>query len=228
MDKIQEIAKNGYQILCDVIAEMPLKNKVFYADEFILQQGEAISSLYWITLGEYSMHYCADNGKAFSLGQRFVSNCIIGELEYLTDTPSQFSVVANEQIDVKIIPISVMNDILCSHAQVGIWLSHLLSKSYQIGMARTMERFLQPLVFNVAMDIYQRYQQHKPLIEFNQVFREAERFGCSERTYRRAMTQLIEENYIQKNSDGYFISDLNKFELLLKHSSVGCDSLLST
>ncbi len=222
METIQHIAEHGYQTLCRLIDSMSLKQKTFEPCEYILQQGEPITCLYWITLGEYTMHYSAENGKTFSLGQRFVSNCIIGELEYLTHTPSQFSVVANERMDVKVIPLMVMNQILSTHAEVGVWLSQLLSKSYQTGMARTMERFLQPLVFNIAADIYQRYQQNQPLVDFGQVFREAERFGCSERAYRRAITQLIEEDYIHKQADGYFIHDVSKFNRLLKLAAPHC------
>lgn len=154
--------------------------------------------MYWITLGEYTMHYNAENGKTFSLGQRFVSDTIIGEIEYLTQTPSQFSVVAHEAMAVKVIPLAMMDSILTSHVEVGVWLSQLLSLSYQRGMAKTMERFLQPLVFNIVADLYERHQQQKPLVDFSQVYREAERFGCSERTYRRVINQLMEENYIQK------------------------------
>jgi len=161
------------------------------------------------------MHYHADNGRVFSLGQRFVSDTIIGEIEFLTQTPSQFSVVANDVMTVKIIPLIMMEKILLTHAEVGIWLSQLLSISYQRGMAKTMERFLQPLVFNIMADIYERYQQHKPLVDFSQVYREAERFGCSERNYRRAINQLIDEQYIRKQLSEYVICDVEKFKKIL-------------
>lgn len=165
------------------------------------------------------MHYHADNGKVFSLGQRFVSDTIIGEIEFLTQTPSQFSVVANELMTVKVIPLAMMETILLAHAEVGIWLSQLLSISYQRGMAKTMERFLQPLVFNIMSDIYERYQQHKPLVDFSQVYREAERFGCSERTYRRVISQLIDEQYIRKQSSEYVICDVEKFRRILTNAA---------
>lgn len=161
------------------------------------------------------MHYHADNGKVFSLGQRFVSDTIIGEIEYLTQTPSQFSVVANDVMTVKVIPLAMMERILLTHAEVGIWLSQLLSISYQRGMAKTMERFLQPLVFNIMVDIYERYQQNKPLVDFSQVYREAERFGCSERNYRRVISQLIDEQYIRKQLSEYVICDVEKFKKIL-------------
>lgn len=93
----------------------------------------------------------------------------------------------------------MMDTILTSHAEVGVWLSQLLSTSYQRGMARTMERSLQPLV------------------DFSQVSREAERFGCSERTYRRVINQLIEEHYIQKVAHEYVICDIEKFRQVLTH-----------
>lgn len=220
MESIQHIADSGHRLLCDILVDMPLKNKTFDQDEFILRQGEPIAALYWIRLGEYSMHYSAENGKTFSLGQRLVSNSILGELEYLTNTRCQFSVVANERIEVKVLPISVMNQILSHHAEIGVWLSQLLSKSYQSGMTKTMERFLQPLVVSIASDIYQRYIEDQPLVDFNQVFREAERFGCSERAYRRAITQLVADKYIEKTPQGYSICDFNKFQQLLKRPNV--------
>jgi len=161
------------------------------------------------------MHYHADNGKVFSLGQRFVSDTIIGEIEFLTQTPSQFSVIANDVMTVQIIPLAMMEKILLTHAEVGIWLSQLLSISYQRGMAKTMERFLQPLVFNIMADIYERYQQDKPLVDFSQVYREAERFGCSERNYRRAINQLVDEQFIRKHFSEYVICDVEKFRKTL-------------
>lgn len=166
-------------------------------------------------LGEYTMHYHADNGKVFSLGQRFVSDTIIGEIEFLTQTPSQFSVIANDAMTVQVIPLAMMEKILLTHPEVGIWLSQLLSISYQHGMAKTMERFLQPLVFNIMADIYERYRQQKPLVDFSQVYREAERFGCSERNYRRAITQLIDEQFIRKQFNEYIICDVEKFRKAL-------------
>jgi len=169
-------------------------------------------------LGEYTMHYSAENGKTFSLGQRFVSDTIIGEIEYLTQTPSQFSVIAHDAITVRIIPLTMMDAILMNHAQVGIWLSQRLSVSYQNGMAKTMERFLQPLVFNIMADLYERYLMRRPLVDFSQVYREAERFGCSERTYRRVINQLMEENLIQKQSNEYVICDVEKFKKRLSNS----------
>lgn len=165
------------------------------------------------------MHYHADNGKVFSLGQRFVSDTIIGEIEFLTQTPSQFSVIANDVMTVRIIPLAMMEKILLTHAEVGIWLSQLLSISYQHGMAKTMERFLQPLVFNIMTDIYERYQQHKPLVDFSQVYREAERFGCSERNYRRAINQLIDEQFIRRHLNEYVICDVEKFSKILRSSA---------
>lgn len=192
-----------------------VKKKDFGPGETILRQGEEIKALYWIMLGEYTMHYHADNGKVFSLGQRFVSDTIIGEIEFLTQTPSQFAVIANDVMTVQIIPLAMMEKILLTHAEVGIWLSHLLSISYQRGMSKTMERFLQPLVFNIMADIYERYQQNKSLVDFSQVYREAERFGCSERNYRRAIGQLIDEQYIRKQASEYVICDVEKFKKIL-------------
>ncbi|WP_229655798.1 Crp/Fnr family transcriptional regulator [[Pantoea] beijingensis] len=183
--------------------------------EYLLRQGEEISALYWITLGEYSLHHHAENGKVFSLGQRFVSDTLIGEIEYLTNTPSQFSVVAHDAITVDVIPPALMQTILSSHAEVGIWLSQRLSQNYQGGMAKTMERFLQPLHFTILADIYQRYLQGKPLVDFTQVYREAERFGCSERAYRRVITQLLNDRYIQKLSGVYTVCDMDKFHRTL-------------
>lgn len=222
MESIEQLAHQGYEVLCKIIANTQLKQKNFAAGEYILAQGEAVKSLYWITLGEYTMHYTAENGKTFSLGQRLASDCILGELEYLTQTPCQFSVVASEDMQVKVIPLSLMNQTLSEHACVGIWLSRLLSISYQASMAKTMGRFLQPLLLTIATDMYDRFCQHQPLVDFAQVFREAERFGCSERAYRRTINQLVTEGFIKRIEHGYQIRDLDKFHNLLeKHSPLG-------
>lgn len=221
MSSIHQVAQRGYHLLRDIINDAQLSTKELAPGEFILRQGEDIVSLYWIPIGEYTMHYSSENGKNFSLGQRFVSDMIIGEIEYLTQTPSQFSVVAHDAMQIKIIPLSMMNNILISHAEVGVWLSQLLSISYQRGMAKTMERFLQPLVFNIVSDLYERHEKKIPLVDFSYVYREAERFGCSERAYRRVISQLVREKYIKKNKHNeYVICDVGKIHQLLLSRTV--------
>ena len=218
MKSIHQITKQGYQLFCQSMENYHLAKKTFLPDQYLLRQGQQITELYWVDIGQFSISYTAQNARRYNLGLNFVDNHLFGEDEFLTSSPCQFDVQANELIEVKIIPISIMMEVLQQDPKVAIWLSSSMSQRYQDGMANTMSRFLQPLQFNVAWDIYQRHVGTKPAVNFSLMYKEAERFGTSERVYRRVVLQLIEMQLIIKSDNQLLVNDLAKLKSFIQQS----------
>ncbi|MDX1301422.1 Crp/Fnr family transcriptional regulator [Photobacterium sp.] len=193
-----------------------LATKIFQPDQYLLRQGQQITELYWVDIGQFSIVYTAQNSRRYSLGLNFVDNHLFGEDEFLTSSPCQFDVQASEVIEAKIIPVFVMTEILQQDPKIAIWLSSSMSERYQDGMANTMNRFLCPLLFNIAWDIYQRHIGTKPTVNYSLVYKEAERFGTSERVYRRVVKQLIEMQLIIKSDNQLLVNDLDKLHRFIQ------------
>jgi hypothetical protein len=210
MNKITALVQQGFEQFCQVITEQPLKTKQFAAGDFLLCQGQEILELYWVEMGQFSIEYTANNSRRFSLGLNFVDNHLFGEDEFLTDSRCQFDVCASESIEARVIPVSLMTNILQQDARIAIWLSQSMSERYQTGMTLTMNRFLHPLIYNVAWDIHQRHIGTKPAVNFSQVYKEADRFGSSERVYRRVVKQLVEMRLIEKVDNQLKVTHLDK------------------
>lgn len=210
MNTIKTYADLGYEELCNEVRSVKCKTKLFSENDCILKQGQTIDNLYWVDCGTFSMDYTAENGKRYSLGNMFVDRFILGELEFLTETSCQFSVIATESIEVKVIPRVFFTNLLSKNANVGIWLSRKLSESYQKGMNSTMNRFLQPIVYSIGWDIYERHMELRPNISFQYIYRESERFGCSERAYRRVISSLVEIGLIDNSENEVIVKDENR------------------
>lgn len=216
MQSIDQITTRGYQLFCQSMENYNLATKTFQPDQYLLRQGQPITELYWVEIGQFSIVYTAQNARRYSLGLNFVDNHLFGEDEFLTSSPCQFDVQASEVIEAKVIPIAIMLEVLQQDPSIAIWLSGSMSQRYQDGMTNTMNRLLHPLLFNVAWDIYHRHIGTKPAVNFSQIYKEAERFGSSERVYRRVVMQLIEMQLIIKNGNQLLVNDLDKLHSYLE------------
>lgn len=216
MHSLNQLAHQGYQLFIQALTQQDLKIKQFQPGDYLLRQGQDIENLYWVDMGQYTVGYTAINNRSFSLGLFFANNRLFGEIELLTDSKSQFDVRANDKIAAKVVPISFIKQIMLSEPKVAIWLSQSLSDKYQDAMETTMNRILHPLVYNIALDIQQRFIGSKPSINFTQVYKEAERFGCSERVYRRVINQLIELDLVFKQDNQLHIKSIDKLSDFLQ------------
>ncbi|PSU49364.1 Crp/Fnr family transcriptional regulator [Photobacterium frigidiphilum] len=210
MKTLNQLATQGYELLCQLIEKHKLKTKQLQPGDYLLKQGQEITELYWVEMGQYTVGYTANNGRHFSLGLYFADNCLIGEIELLTDTPCQFDVCANEIITAKVVPIYLLTEMMQQTPELAIWLSQSLSMKYQGTMTTTLNRILHPLIYNIAWDIEQRYLEAKAQVNFTQVYKEAERFGCSERVYRRVVNQLLEMGLVEKLDNQLEVKSIDK------------------
>ncbi|QFU23936.1 Crp/Fnr family transcriptional regulator [Shewanella eurypsychrophilus] len=216
MTNINKLAMQGFDIFCREIERQPLKSRTFQPLEYLLHQGQDILELYWVGSGEFTIGYTANNGRNYSLGLNLVDNHLFGEVEYLTSSPCQFNIQASELAEAKVLPIKVMTEILQLDPKVGIWMSQALSSRYQTGMTMTMNRFLHPLIYNIAWDMQQRCIGARPAVNFSHVYKEAERFGCSERVYSRVVNQLLDMDLIEKRDNQLHVKDLQKLAQFLE------------
>lgn len=210
METLSELARQGYDLFCQALEKQNLKTKQFQPGDYLLKQGQAIDKLYWMEMGQYTVGYTATNGRSFSLGLFSADNRLFGEIELLTDTHSQFDVRTNDIIDVKVVPVAFINQVMQGDPKVAIWLSQSLSEKYQDAMTTAMNRILHPLVYNIALDIQQRYLGSKPAVNFLLVYKEADRFGCSERVYRRVVNQLVDMDLIEKIDNQLQVKHVDK------------------
>ncbi|RTR38014.1 Crp/Fnr family transcriptional regulator [Shewanella canadensis] len=215
MDSVNSLAQQGFKIFCREIELRALKAKVFYPCEYLLHQGQEILELFWVESGKFTIDYTANNGRIYNLGLNVVEHHLFGEVEYLTSSPCQFNVKASEIVQTKVLPAKLMTEILQVDPSVGIWMSQALSSRYQAGMTMTMNRFLHPLIYNIAWDFQQRFIGAKPAVSFSHVYKEAERFGCSERVYSRVVNQLLDMALIKKVDNQLHVKDIEALTAFL-------------
>ncbi|QYK15012.1 Crp/Fnr family transcriptional regulator [Shewanella rhizosphaerae] len=216
MTTISDLASQGYELFCQLLKKRELKTKRFQPGDYLLKQGQEITELYWVSLGQYSIKHTVKNGRTLSLGLFFADNRLFGEVELLTATKCQFDVCASEMIEAKVIPTSLILELIQKEPKLAIWLSQSLSEKYQDTMAVVLNRILYPLGYNIALDIEQRYLDAKPKVNFAQVYKEAERFGCSERTYSRVVLQLVELGLVEKVNNQIKVKNIEKLSAFIK------------
>ena len=216
MDTLSELAAQGYELFCRLIKKQDLNSKQFQPDDYLFNQGQEITELYWLETGQFSVGYTADNGRHFSLGLFSADNSLLGDVELLTDTRCQFDVQANEAIEAKVLPAALLTEFMQRDPKLAIWLSQSLSYKYQETMATTISRILHPLIYNIALDIEQRFLDARPKVNFAHVYKEAERFGCSERVYRRVVNQLLEMDLVEKNNNQLQVKNIEKLTEFLR------------
>ena len=216
MNTVNSLALQGFEIFRHEIERQHLKSKTFQPHDYLLHQGQEILELFWVDSGQFTIGYTANNGRNYSLGRNLVDKHLFGEVEYLTSSPCQFNLQASEIGTAKVLPIKVMTAILQLDSKVGIWMSQALSSRYQTGMTMTMNRFLHPLIYNIAWDIQQRCIGARPAVNFSHVYKEAERFGCSERVYSRVVNQLLDMDLIKKIGNQLHVKDMPKLAKFLE------------
>ncbi len=215
------MAKEAHALLCQLIKKHPLKYKTFNEGELLLQQGQNIHDVLWIELGQYSIDHTTQNGRQLSLGNYFAHDRLLGEIEFLTQSPCQFDIRAIEPITAKVIPTSLLCEWLQQEPKIALWLSHSLSHNYQTTSSEAINRALFPLVYNIAKDLEQRYKRAKPQLSFDLAYKEAQRFGCSERTYSRAIHQLLDLGLVKKGQQTIEVVDIDALSNYLAQSQKG-------
>ncbi|ABV38287.1 cyclic nucleotide binding protein, putative [Shewanella sediminis HAW-EB3] len=216
MRYLDRMIQQGFEIFSQNVERPELKVKQMKPQDFILRQGQEISELYWLKSGACTIAYNAENGRRFNLGRLRARSRLFGEIEWLNNSPCQFEVCADEPIELIVLPLNFVTELIESHASIGLWLSHCLSTKYHDGIEFTLAQILYPLSYNIALDLKHRQQGSRPEISFRQLYREAERFGCSERVFRKVVAQLQTLGLVEKVEHQLKILDMEKLEAFIE------------
>ena len=191
----------------DLIYQCQIGSRYFDSGEEILRQGEQLQYLYVVPVGRVSMSIIAANGRRFQLGEANCDYHIYGEMEYFTQTPCQWNVVADEHMQVDIICIQKLTEALYQQPDMMFFFASALAEDYQDSMDIYTNRLLHPITYNIAYDLLVQKQTNTLLGGFDKVNQEAERFGTSGRVYRRAVKDLMDKGLIRKGEQGLEIVD---------------------
>ncbi|MGL4456997.1 MAG: Crp/Fnr family transcriptional regulator, partial [Plesiomonas shigelloides] len=86
---------------------------------------------------------------------------------------------------------------------------------YQDTVNILIHRMLYPIAYNVAYDLYQQYLRDFPVGGFTKSYMEAERFGTTDRVYRRAVKELTDLGLVERSKQGLSITDIDALKRYL-------------
>lgn len=197
-----------YDEFRDAFYQCHLHSRFYQAGEVILQQGQPVEHLYLVSVGRVSMNISAINGRCFQLGEVDCDYHIFGEMELFSQTACQWNVVAEEQLDVDVICLKSVADLITHRPEFTLFFASALANDYQDSLDIYTYRLLHPITYNIAYDLWHRYQDKVILGSFDKAEQEAERFGTSSRVYRRAVKELIDKGLIAKTNGEISIVDI--------------------
>lgn len=181
----------------------------------ILRQGDKLEQLFVVPVGRVSMNIIAANGRRFQLGEASCDYHIFGEMEFFTQTPCQWTVTADEHLQVDLICIHRLMQALIQQPEMMVFFASALAEDYQDSMDIYTNRLLHSIAYNIAFDLFQQDQNSVTLGRFDKVAQEAERFGTSSRVYRRAVKELIDKGLVTKQENRLEIVNKQQLKLFL-------------
>ncbi len=117
----------------------------------ILRQGEKLEQLFVVPVGRVSMNIIAANGRRFQLGEANCDDHIFGEMEFFTQTPCQWTVTADEHLQVDLICIHRLAQALEQQPEMMVFFASALAEDYQDSMEIYTSRLLHPIAYNIAL-----------------------------------------------------------------------------
>ncbi|OLQ72939.1 Crp/Fnr family transcriptional regulator [Photobacterium proteolyticum] len=204
-----------YQEFRQAFYQCQLHSRYYQAGEEILRQGQVVDHLYLTSVGRVSMNISAVNGRRFQLGEVDCDYHVFGEMELFTDTSCQWSVVAEEQLEVDVICLKSVADLLLERPEFTLFFASALANDYQDSLDIYTYRLLHPITYNIAYDLWHRHQESVMLGAFDKAGQEAERFGTSSRVYRRAVKELIDKGLVVKDGAEIQVVDLDALKAFI-------------
>ena len=195
------------ELFKQALFQSQMSSRQFDSGDIMLQQGQNVRHLYVVSVGKVAMYTSAHNGRRFQLGELNCDQHIFGEIEFFTQLPCQWTVMAEEPIEAEVICATKLQNCIVNQPQLALFFASALAWDYQDSMGIYTNRLLHPIAVNIALDLLQRSQNNFALGSFNKVEQEAERFGTSSRVYRRALKSLIELGLVKKLDQQLHIVD---------------------
>ncbi|KXF81789.1 Crp/Fnr family transcriptional regulator [Enterovibrio coralii] len=184
--------------LRQLIAQCITHTRYFQAGEALLRQGEKLEHVFIVPVGCVSMSITSENGRRFQLGRSQCDDHVFGEMEFFTQQPCQWTVIADEALQAEVVCISSLTKQLLKHPELLLYFASALAADFQDSMAIYTSRLLHSITYNIAMDLLNSKETTVSLVGFDKVSQEAERFGTTSRVYRRAVKELVDKGLIAK------------------------------
>ncbi|MFM5741390.1 Crp/Fnr family transcriptional regulator [Aeromonas veronii] len=179
--------------------------------ELIMRQGEQSEQLYLVEHGRVSLNSAVHSGRIFQLGEIECHSQIFGEMEFFSATPVQWNVVAETELDARVICADKLAQRLLAEPELTLFFAAALASDYLDTLEITTSRLLHPIAYELW-----RERQRTPMLGSRKRAHEAARFGTTERVYRRALKELVEQGIVADSSDGPVIADLARLRTYLE------------
>ena len=154
------------------------------------------------------MGHTAMNGRRFQLGTLECDHQLFGEMEFFTGYRCQLDIIAEEPLEVARIDGEQLEQALVAHPRVALFFATAIAIDYQDTVDIFTCRMLYPISYNIALDLYHSHCHHNPVSGFRKGYQEAERFGTTDRVYRRAVKELMDKGWVERGEEGLQIRDL--------------------
>ncbi|EAS43768.1 Crp/Fnr family transcriptional regulator [Photobacterium profundum] len=201
--------EDNHSLIEQVILSCIKDRKIVDEGHKLLVQGEAVSSLYLVESGRVSMGVTARNGRVFQLGTLECESQLFGEMEFFTGYTCQMDIIALEAIEIAVIDGVLLQQALQLHPHLSLFFASAIAIDYQDTVEIFTRRMLYPIAYNIAYDIYHQHLNDLPVDGFGKHYLEAERFGTSDRVYRRAVKELENLGLISKQRHTIKIENLD-------------------
>lgn len=211
-----QLWEDEHNLIESVIKKCIIEHKIIEDGTLLLTQGKCISSLILVESGLVSMGYTARNGRSFQLGTMNCDNQIFGEMEFFTDYPCQMDIKAKEALTISVISFEKLHQAMIEHPTIALFFASAIAIDYQDTIDIFLRRMLHTIVYNVAHDLYHQLLDDQPVSGFNKGYLEAERFGTTDRVYRRALKNLEELGLIRKDKNIIHIDNIEKLKLYVE------------
>ncbi|PSV23019.1 Crp/Fnr family transcriptional regulator [Photobacterium kishitanii] len=183
--------------------------------QLVMQQGQQLGALVLVKQGRIALKYSTRSGRNFQLGSIYCDHQIFGEMEFFSNYRCQMDIIASEALEVWIINRDKLQHALKQDPQLALFFASAIAIDYQDTVDILTRRLLYPIAYNIAYDLYHQHLHDQPVDGFTKGYLEAERFGTSDRVYRRSVQQLITLGLIIKQNKKLEIVDMNKLKTYL-------------
>ncbi|CEO38484.1 Crp/Fnr family transcriptional regulator [Photobacterium kishitanii] len=183
--------------------------------QLVMQQGQQLGSLILVKQGRIALKYSTRSGRNFQLGSIYCDHQIFGEMEFFSNYRCQMDIIASEALEVWIINRDKLQHALNQDPQLALFFASAIAIDYQDTVEILTRRLLYPIAYNIAYDLYHQHLHDQPVDGFTKGYLEAERFGTSDRVYRRSVQQLITLGLIIKQKKKLEIVDMSKLKAYL-------------
>ena len=195
LKKLEILYVDNYQYI-----EIKKLNK----DEYLLHQGEKLNYIYILLRGKVKVNHINANGNSMLCSFNSPYS-IIGDLEFITQSPIINNVIAYEDCICATISLSKYHEILMNDV--------FFMKAIAKNLASKLSKSTQNQSISLNYPVENRLAAYF-IVSHNFVV-VAELIGCSYRQLQRVLQLFLDKKYIKKIKRGtYQIIDLNALNLL--------------